>query len=464
MRVRINPDAADRPKKRRVCMFVYNNFKYDSRVLREAKTLAEVGYDVRVIAVLDKTTEPYEVQDGFRVIRVLKNPLHYMLLRVIRVILFAVCRILNILSRFAVILIHKPSEDRSTTPKYKRLMEKLKQAFYSKVKGFLMIFHKPLSFLDYYYRALRVIEKEPADIYHAHDLNTLLAAYWAKKKMGGKLIYDSHELYTERNTLKNQSKLTKFLISKTESFLVKSADHVITVSDSIGQELRKRYLIKRLTVIINTPSYRVSKHVLSLHEELRIPEVNKIILYVGNIAFNRGLEELIQSLLYLENCALVIMGYSSNHAYITKLRLLTRDLGVGDKVYFFGPVPSEKVTEYVASADVGAAPIKNVCLSYYYCSPNKLFEYITGGIPAVVSNFPELKKTIEGYKLGMTFNPDDPKDMAEAINYVLSDKDRYEEMKRNALKAARVFNWENESKKLLQIYRRLEDEINITSN
>ena len=134
------------------------------------------------------------------------------------------------------------------------------------------------------------------------------------------------------------------------------------------------------------------------------------------------------------------MGYSSNHAYITKLRLLAGELGVG------------------------VAPIKNVCLSYYYCSPNKLFEYIAGGIPAVVSNFPELKKIIEEHKLGMTFNPDDPKDIANAINYVLSDRDRYNEMKKNTLKANRIFNWEEESKKLLEIYKRLEDEVNITPN
>jgi len=89
---------------------------------------------------------------------------------------------------------------------------------------------------------------------------------------------------------------------------------------------------------------------------------------------------------------------------------------------------------------------------------------MAAGLPVAGSNFPELKKVIEGYNIGKTFNPDDPKDIAEAINYVLSDKQRYMQMKRNALRAARVFSWENESKKLLKIYKRLEDELNITPN
>jgi len=271
--------------------------------------------------------------------------------------------------------------------------------------------------------------------------------------MGGKLVYDSHELYVERNRPKKQSQLAKFLLTKTESLLVKSADHVITVSESIGHELKKRYPIRRLSVILNVPSHHVVRYALSLRDELRIPEANKIVLYVGNITINRGLEELIQSIVYLNHCVVVIMGGASKPAYSEELRQLAREIGVEDKVYYFGPVPQLDVIAYTSSADVGAAPIKNACLSYYYCAPNKLFECIAAGLPVVGSNFPELSKVIKGYNLGSTFNPDEPKDIAAAIDYVLSDKNRYQEMKRNALRAAKVLNWKNESKKLLEIYR-----------
>ena len=81
-------------------------------------------------------------------------------------------------------------------------------------------------------------------------------------------------------------------------------------------------------------------------------------------------------------------------------------------------------------------------------------------MPVVGSNFPELKRVIEGYRLGKTFDPENPEDIASAINWVLSDKDRYEEMRRNALEAAKIFNWENESKKLLSLYEGLSDKAN----
>ena len=65
---------------------------------------------------------------------------------------------------------------------------------------------------------------------------------------------------------------------------------------------------------------------------------------------------------------------------------------VGDRFRIFGPVPHEQVTSITQQADLGIAPIQNVCLSYYYCAPNKVFEYLLGGIPVIGSNFPELKK------------------------------------------------------------------------
>ena len=70
---------------------------------------------------------------------------------------------------------------------------------------------------------------------------------------------------------------------------------------------------------------------------------------------------------------------------------------MASRLAFFGPVPSDQVTLYAASADLGIAPIENVCLSYYYCSPNKLFEYLLAGLPVIASDFPEMRHIIDKY-------------------------------------------------------------------
>jgi len=70
-------------------------------------------------------------------------------------------------------------------------------------------------------------------------------------------------------------------------------------------------------------------------------------------------------------------------------------------------------------------------------------------------DFPALTEVVERYGLGCTFDPEDPESIAAAINRVLGDGKDYEAMKKNALEAAKIFNWETESGKLLEVYRRL---------
>jgi glycosyltransferase involved in cell wall biosynthesis len=477
----------------KICMFVYNNCQHDSRVLKEAATLVQAGHQVRIVALLDDLSLPYEERDGFTIIRVPKNPLHR--------------RIINRMGRFH---FSKWLHDVTVKPistllkwiKY-RFVKGLQgqniasekaskepidpKSFHGRVRAFgrryikkplvyiwhnvlrnilrrcksmiskcLMVFHRPFCFLDYYCRSYPIIKAAPADVYHAHDLNTMPLAYWLKKRTGGHLVYDSHEFYVERNRAHKASQFRKYLLKKFEGFFVKKTDHVITVSDSIGIELQKRYSIKQLSIILNTPMIEdqpesTSTAKCSLRHELGIAETDRIILYVGNISLNRGLENLIQSVAHLDRCVLVMMGKVTAD-YAEKLKQVADNCGVSEKVSFFGPVPLNQVVLYASSADIGAAPILNACLSYYYCLPNKLFECMHAGLPTIGSNFPELEKVIAEYEIGKTFDPEDPKDIAASIEYILSDKQRYDRMRHQSVQAAKIFNWANESKKLLAIY------------
>ncbi len=60
------------------------------------------------------------------------------------------------------------------------------KVFYSLKSGLeaaLLLFHRPLSFWDYYKRAYKILKQEKVDFYHCNDLNTLPIGYWLKRKM-----------------------------------------------------------------------------------------------------------------------------------------------------------------------------------------------------------------------------------------------------------------------------------------
>lgn len=323
------------------------------------------------------------------------------------------------------------------------------------IKIGLMPMHRLLSFWDYYIKAYKLVSQSPADAYHAHDLNTLPVAWYAARKHKARLVYDSHELYVERNRKNPHGRTGKFLLKCIERFLIRRCDAVITVNQSIAQELARRYKILMPTVLMNTPAksaIRQDSNPDRLRSAVGIDAQYKILLYCGSFTFNRGLENLIQSLVHLTDCHLVMMGYGTAD-YKAELAGVAQACGVAGRLSFFGPVPSDEVPQYAAGADLGVAPIENVCLSYYFCSPNKVFEYIAAGIPVIASDFPELRKVIDTFGIGATFNPDDPRDIARSAREILDNPSLRQEMKPKAAAAAEAFNWENESVKLRTLYQ-----------
>jgi len=391
-------------------MFVYNSCRHDARVLKEAKTLAEAGHDVRIIAVLDKDTQPYEERDGFRILRVDTS------------------------------LPGERPVSEGGRPQSPGLWRWLR----AKISSFFALLH-------YYRHAWRIVKDEPGDIYHCHDLDTLPLGYRAKRWHGGRLVYDAHELTTE---LAYISRLERAGWRVLERFLIRRADEVITTGTYRAEYLAKKYWVAAPTVILNCPPRLAAKaHNRALREKLGLADdAVPIILYQGGFIQGRGLDNLVLAAAHLDRGVLVLMGWGPLEA---GLRSLVKKEGLERRVYFTGPVAPDRVVYYGMSASVGVVIVLHTSLNNYYATPNKLYEYISAGLPVVSSDFPALKEVVEGYGLGYTFDPDEPESIAAAINRVLADDQRYDTMRKNALEAARIFNWEIESKKLLDIYQRM---------
>jgi glycosyltransferase involved in cell wall biosynthesis len=100
--------------------------------------------------------------------------------------------------------------------------------------------------------------------------------------------------------------------------------------------------------------------------------------------------------------------------------------------------------------------IQDTCRSYHFALPNKLFEYIQAGIPVVGSDLPEIAHIIRDNQIGEFVDPNNPDSIANAIQHLLNDPEYYTRSKLNTRRAAKIFNWERESSKLLDLYANLE--------
>jgi glycosyltransferase involved in cell wall biosynthesis len=204
-----------------------------------------------------------------------------------------------------------------------------------------------LFYANYNLRLFFFLLFHKADILVSNDLDTLLPNYLVSKLKGIHLVYDSHEYYTGVPELQNR-KLVKGIWHNIERFILPKLKHIYTVNDSIAKLYEDEYKVK-LSVVRNIPVYNP----VSIDEtmDLKLPKGKKIILYQGaGINVDRGVEEVVEAMQYIENALLLIVGSGD---VISLLKQHVIDLKLNEKVIFIAKVPFEQLKQYTLRADIG---------------------------------------------------------------------------------------------------------------
>jgi glycosyltransferase involved in cell wall biosynthesis len=261
-----------------------------------------------------------------------------------------------------------------------------------------------------------------------------------------KIIYDPHELETEKNNTRGlRKKLSKWL----EYLLIKKADHIFVVSENIADWYEKTYNIPRPTVLLNVPRVAHVNKTNYFKDTLHLRDDQIILLYQGGLAAERGVDILLEAFKKNKNDKIVIifMGYGE---FEKEIQSLSKSY---NNIFFHKAVPADVVLNYTASADVGIALIKNTCLSYNFCMPNKLFEYAMAGLPVIVSNVKEMSEFVKKHQMGIVVENNTVASFNEAFERLLSMD--LAVLRQNAKKAALDNSWEHQEEKMRNIYRKL---------
>lgn len=314
----------------------------------------------------------------------------------------------------------------------------------------LLLLPRPLRyglvFIESFFKILvRSIALKPT-IVHCHDALFLPIAWIIKMICGSKLIYDAHELESNKG---GQTKILSKATLLIEKFAWKKIDLLISVSPSIIDWYDQNLGKKPSLLILNSPKLGTNDAALSaakssyLRNKFNIPVDSKIFLYLGIITHGRGIEA------YLDiftpknfRSHIVFMGYGD---YVDKVKSFESQY---DNIHYHPAVSHQEVVEISKSADVGLCMIEAVSLSDYYCLPNKLFEYSFSGLYVLASDFPDMKKFVEDYSMGICTSLD--KDSiykaikAIEVNGIVTTSPKLNEL-----------SWEYQSNKLLEGYKKI---------
>ncbi len=302
----------------------------------------------------------------------------------------------------------------------------------------------PIFYLEYQIRLFFFLLFKKVDLFYSNDLDTLLPNYLCSKLKSASLIYDSHELFCEVPELIEHPRKRK-IWKALERFLFQRVKNIITVNQSIAEIYEKEYH-KKLYVVRNIPISRSINKPMS-RKDLGLPENKNIIILQGaGINVQRGAEEALTAMQWIEQAVLLIVGSGD---VIKQLKEMRKELKLEERVIITGKVPYEQLAQYTRIADLGLSMDKDTNLNYRYSLPNKLFDYIHAGIPVLVSPLVEISRIVNDYQIGTIIESHEPKHIAKTISSIFADQKRYASWKKNLLKAQEELNWEQEEQQLL---------------
>lgn len=403
-------------------MLLYKDIHYDARVKREALALAEAGYRVDIACVKEYQEPPPFLHENINIIR------------------------LSISVKKIKTTISQGDANLQTGSQLKKMLVWIVRTPIIKiVKDYLAYYE--------FYKKVKIHFKGKKDIkaIHCHDLNTLWQGKMLAENFSAKLIYDSHEIFNE---MAGRNRLDRIIGYRMEKSLFRNIDYLITVNEYLRDFLFDKNGEKPSVLIQNIPIF---------HQETpktkdpnfwgyNFETEDIILIYQGGFSPYRGLDLIIKVMSSLpEKYKLVLIG---SGILKDELKNLVSELNLEQRVFFHEQVPSEELINYTIQADIGLVMYEKVSKNNYYSTPNKIFEYIQAGIPAVSSNHPGKSVIINKYKTGVLVE-ETIEDITIGIFEVIHN---YEMYQNNCFYAQKELTWKTESLKLKQLYNEVFNE------
>jgi glycosyltransferase involved in cell wall biosynthesis len=403
-----------------ICIIMPGHLSYTPRALKEANTLAEAGYRVRVVSMNHEAQKWKLDQDLARK------------------------------SKWR--LAAYPAGNKTAWFK-SGLRQRLAAHLFG--LGFGPVTNHAAS--RYYPELARLAAAEPADLYIAHMIAALPAATAAAKKHGAKLGFDAEDFHRGEPTANEDC--NQRLVRIIEERYIPQCDYVTAASDGIAAEYQAVLGIRKPTTILNVfPLLERIGHTPATElKEERKGDGLSLYWYSQVIGPGRGLEDAWQAMALLKPHVRLHLRGEWVSGYRDVFEAEVRRLGVSNYVHILPPASPEQLVERAAQHDVGLALETGESRNRQLALTNKLFVYMLAGLAIAATDVPSqatILQTATGS--GFTYSSGHMEDLAHSLNRWIEYPDDLQKVKGQSLFwATNRFNWEFESRKLVQLVRQV---------
>jgi glycosyltransferase involved in cell wall biosynthesis len=293
----------------------------------------------------------------------------------------------------------------------------------------------------------------PADLYHAFGILTLpvaldLGAAARRDGRSGRVVYDVIDAILDSNNYQNVPAPVLARYRRAEAGWVRRADAVVTVNEAIADHcLRLWPFRERPTVLLNCqPRWTPPDERPDLiRQAAGLPPERRIVLFLGKLGRQRGLEIAAEAVTRVPDAALVMLGSAVNREWDMSLRTMSGDPRFAGRHVVLPAVHPDEVRPWAASADVSIIVVPANSLNQRLSTPNKFWESLAAGTPVVIGRDLEVMRAIiEADGLGAVADPGDPDDLARVLGEILDQPmAAYLAMRDRCLAVSRDrYNWE----------------------
>ncbi len=305
----------------------------------------------------------------------------------------------------------------------------------------------PLFYLNLNLRIFFFLISKRTNLIFSNDLDTLPAcflAYLLKPK--ARIIYDTHELFTEVSELKEHP-IKRSIWLRLEKWIFPKLKTVITVNESIAAIYNQKYKVP-VHVVRNIPLPYISQKEQKNYSSFGINENDFVVIIQGSgLNKDRGIEESILSMKHCLNCVLLIVGDGD---IIPNAKALVKEHNLSKLVKFVSRRPYAELMKITEMANLGLLMDKAVNQNHELALPNKLFDYMHAGTPILSNRLVEIEKFIVQYNIGIIIEDITPEGIASSIMAFKENHELQQQLEENCIAAAKNENWLFEKLKLIE--------------
>lgn len=318
----------------------------------------------------------------------------------------------------------------------------------------------PLKYLEFNLRLFLFLLFQPADLFCAIDLDTILPVYCTSLIRGKKRVYDAHEYFTQQKEVMSRPTIQK-VWKAIESFSLRRFPLGYTVNQWIANAFLREYGVN-YAVVRNLPKLTEAAKVFSLEASPKAtetdpsspsPQANQqpFFIYQGAVNHGRCFETLIPAMQWV---AAPLRIYGTGN-FINQSLSIINQYSINNKIEVFAPLAPSVLQATTPLAHAGITLFEAQGHNQYHSLANRFFDYIMAGIPQLCVDYPEYRSIQEQWEIALLIPDTQSETIAQGLNKLLDDRVLYHRLKENCMQARAVLNWESEEKVLLAFYDRI---------